>query len=192
MNTSRRILHIVAAMGMWFTMSADPSTNFGIYLTTTPMDVTSMMSPRIDDLSRIALEDTPMIAESDVESYDGTNGIITVKEETLKRIPSPAMTGRTFVVVAGGERIFLGALWSPWSSFGVSVPTWIVGIPAGPGHPSNSRRLYPGARSSSATWTDPRIARALSNSASEGTKRATAPNGPVEATQPRSEVSHDQ
>jgi hypothetical protein len=122
---------------------------------------------------------------------------MTFKPESIERIakrfqPGEIVDGRSFVVLVNGERIFLGGLWSLFSSSGsLPVPTLIF-EPAAPGHRSNSRMLYPAPRSSSPTWSDPRITAALSHASSEGDQETEAPNQPVEATQPRPEISHDQ
>jgi hypothetical protein len=166
MSIHCRTLQLIAVLGVWLTVFADASTNFGIYLTDKPIDVTSPTSPGTADLSGIALQDKPILTESDVESYNPTNGVMVFKDEAMSRIralfenddpqaqqPSyrPPMTGRTFVVVAGGDRIFLGALWSIYSSYGgPSVP--VLHLEA---HGMMASH-YP-----SPAWSDSRIAASL-------------------------------
>jgi hypothetical protein len=156
--------HLAAVLGLGFTVSADSSTNFGIYLTSKAMDVWTTDAAQPADLSAIPLEDTPIIALSDVEYYDRSYGVLVIKEQTRKAIrerfadfwpptprtsPGKPLYGRTFVVVAGGERIFLGVLWSRRYG-GVSVPFLLVD---GPG--------VIASRYSACAWSDPRIAASL-------------------------------
>jgi hypothetical protein len=176
---------------------AQTPAGFGIYLTVVPIDLTNeslrhqvedMRPPRILDISNIPLEEIPLIAEGDIEGFDAAQGVITLKPESIERIgrrfePGELIGGRSFVVVASGERIFLGGFRSFYSSYGsLPVPTLLFDVPAGPAHSLNSRMLNPAPRSISPTWSDPRITAALSHVSSEGAQKTKAPNQSVEPT----------
>jgi hypothetical protein len=90
---------------------------------------------------------------------------MTLTPEAFKRVPRPSIPGTPFVVVVNGERIYLGAFTTPWSSIPVFVPSiisvgWYANLP-----PDTLQidRGYPGPRK----LTDPdprpdeRIKRAL-------------------------------
>jgi hypothetical protein len=80
------------------------------------------------DLSRLHLSEPPLISEADIISYDFSNHIITLKPEAFARIPTIApVRGTPFVVVADGQRIYLGGFMTPISSFVLAVPSIMVG-----------------------------------------------------------------
>jgi hypothetical protein len=153
MNIYSRILKIVAVLALCFAARAQVPNSFGLYLTVEAID-TSSSDSRKTDLARIALEQSPLITEKDIEVFDLVNLVITLKPEALKRIHRPPVRGRSFVVIARGERVFLGALWTILSSFGPAVPTICVDGP----RPTNSFRLSP---RDLAAWSDPRIRASL-------------------------------
>jgi hypothetical protein len=153
MKIYSRILNLLAAVAFCFAARAETPKSFGIYLTVE--EVVASSSDRIHlDLAKIELEKTPLFSEKDIEALDPVNGTITFTPVALMRLPHPQMRGRTFVLVAGGERIFLGAFWTIRSSFGPSVPTISVDAPA----PQNSLRISSRGHGS---WSDPRIKASL-------------------------------
>jgi len=72
-------------------------------------------------LSELVLRDRPWIAAADIERYDWSSHYVYLNRQVP--IPVPAgqkhilLRGTPFVVVADGQRCYLGALWSPVSSF---------------------------------------------------------------------------
>jgi hypothetical protein len=144
----------------------DPTNTFAIYLTAEPVD-RRILTYGTGDWSSVKLQATPLISETDIVAYDFTNHWMTLKPEVFKRLPSPSIPGTPFVVIANGERIYLGAFTTPASSIPVFVPSiismgrqWYTNLP-----PDTLKidRGYPGPRK----LTDPdlrlddRIKRAL-------------------------------
>ena len=115
----------LAIMGIALICKSETTTNsFGIYLLAEPVD------PRIlagkVDWSHVNLQSTPVISESDILAYDFTEHWITLKAGAFKRLPLPSIPGTPFVVVANGERIYLGAFTTPLSSQSLAVPSILV------------------------------------------------------------------
>jgi hypothetical protein len=98
---------------------------FAIYLVAAPVD------PRVlvRDLERwrqVELAPEPIISDADIISYDFSKHAMRLKPEALKRIPRPGVEGISFVVVAGGERIYLGAFYNGFSSIPYRAPVIVV------------------------------------------------------------------
>jgi hypothetical protein len=98
---------------------------FAIYLVAAPVD------PRVlvRDLERwrkVELAPEPIISDADIISYDFSKHAMRLKPEALKRIPRPGVEGISFVVVAGGERIYLGAFYIGVSSIPYPGPVIVV------------------------------------------------------------------
>ena len=144
---------LLAALAFCFAAHAETPKSFGVYLTARQLDASSSDCRHLD-LSKIELEQSPLFSEHDIVGLDLVNRNITLTLVALMRLPRPSVRGRTFVVVAGGERIFLGAFWTTLSSFGPAVPTICVDGPA----PPNSLRI---SSPSLGSWFDPRIEASL-------------------------------
>lgn len=79
------------------------------------------------DASKIALESTPVISDADILSYDLRQHSMRLTNEALARIPrAPSLHGFPFVVIAKGERIYLGVFTRGISSIGFSGPAIVV------------------------------------------------------------------
>jgi hypothetical protein len=94
---------------------------FAIYLVADPVD------PRIPgygegDWSRLRLSATPLFAGDDLISYDLSTHTMRLRREALARIPKPPVDGAPFVVVANGQRIYLGVFITASSSHSFGVP----------------------------------------------------------------------
>ena len=96
---------------------------FGIFLTINP-DLA--IRPSKVDLARVQLASSPVISADDILSYDFSTHAMKLRGETLARIPNPPVHGLPFVVVANGQRIYLGAFWTDVSSIPSTVPTITV------------------------------------------------------------------
>jgi hypothetical protein len=101
----------------------ESQTKFGIFLTINP-DLA--IRPSIVDLAQVKLASSPVISAEDILSYDFSNHSMKLRSEALARIPNPPVHGLPFVVVADGQRIYLGAFWTEVSSIPSSVPTITV------------------------------------------------------------------
>ncbi|WP_432663697.1 hypothetical protein R9X47_24320 [Wukongibacter baidiensis] len=74
------------------------------------------------DISDLELDDTPIVTEKDFKSYNWFNHSLEISEEVYDRIPKVSVSGLPFVVVADGERVYLGAFWTSFSSLSTSLP----------------------------------------------------------------------
>jgi hypothetical protein len=94
---------------------------FAIYL------VADRVDPRIPgygegDWSRLRLSATPLFAGDDLISYDLSTHTVRLRREALARIPKPPVDGTPFVVIANGQRIYLGVFITVSSSHSFAVP----------------------------------------------------------------------
>jgi hypothetical protein len=103
--------------------------SFAIYLIDHPEDYGTQGS-RIygtRDVSEIALEAKPLISDADILSYDLRQHSMKLTKEAVARIPrTPSLHGLPFVVVANGDRIYLGVFNRNISSIGCGCPTILV------------------------------------------------------------------
>jgi hypothetical protein len=117
---------ILLAMVCFAAICRSQTTNsFGIYLTAEPVDGNHLDYRKMDWL-HVKLETTPVISEADILAYDLTNHWLTLNAEVFKRLPAPPVWGRPFVVVADGERVYLGAFMTPASSIPAPVPSILL------------------------------------------------------------------
>lgn len=111
-------------------------------------------------LEKVELDNYQLLTEKHIVSYDWDTHTITLTKEGIQRIPASSLIGvrgRSFVIVADGERCYLGAFWSSFSSFSCPVP--VINIhkadsPIGSGR-IQIERAYPSARF--AKGADPRF-----------------------------------
>ena len=68
-------------------------------------------------LAKLVLEDKPWIASEDIERYDWSSHLIYLKKDPVVAWNRINLRGTPFVVVADGQRCYVGALWSMISSF---------------------------------------------------------------------------
>jgi hypothetical protein len=95
--------------------TAVPEDGLAIYLT--DPKITPELIADID-LDGLLLEQEPILSQQDIQSYAGdTHELYLVPSayERLNRLDVP-VTGRSFVVAVGTQRIYSGAFWSPASS----------------------------------------------------------------------------
>src|SRR5215472_12975828 len=79
--------------------------SFGIYLTVGRVSLASVSN----NLSAVALVSPAVISEADIAAVDLQSGLMKLKGNAYERVPQPSPEMPQFVVVADGERLFLGA-----------------------------------------------------------------------------------
>ena len=126
------------------TGSGEPKDVFAIYLAAgeVPRRLTWYGE---GDWSHVRLADSPLIAAEDILEYDFARHSIRLRPEALARIPHPGLSGTPFVLIAHGQRIYLGAFVTKISSFSCAVPSIVVG-PQDPAQPKDTiviDRAYP-------------------------------------------------
>jgi hypothetical protein len=105
------------------TADDEAQTKFGVFLTVnTNLDT----RPGMVDLAQVQLAPSPVISANDIISYDFSSHSMKLRSEALGRIPHPPVRGLPFVVVADGQRIYLGAFWTEISSMSSDMPTIAV------------------------------------------------------------------
>jgi hypothetical protein len=99
---------------------------FAIYLVVDPISVADRLgADDLDpvDIKQLRLASAPVLTEQDVIEYEWNKHLIKLGPEARNRLPSPrSVWGLPFVVVADGERCYLGAFWSHFSSYMPKVP----------------------------------------------------------------------
>ncbi|MFA5779474.1 MAG: hypothetical protein WC947_05020 [Elusimicrobiota bacterium] len=101
--------------------------SFGIYLikegkfTEVGKDPYYLKSIKVD-LHKAELLKKPIISDKDIVEYDWENHTLTVNAEAVARIPQPSSFGIPFVVVADGNRCYVGGFWTMVSSVGCLHP----------------------------------------------------------------------
>jgi len=84
------------------------------------------------DINQLILQDSPIISDEDIVSYDQSNHIIELTSDAYARVqrifPMPVrVEGIPFVVCVGKERIYTGVLMTPASS--ISYDGVVIGQP---------------------------------------------------------------
>ena len=81
----------------------------------------------IGDLATLPLSNEPLLSDADIVSYDfAKHEILTSPAAILSLKSNGSVWGVPFVVVADGERIYVGAITSAASSASISVPTILM------------------------------------------------------------------
>lgn len=107
------------------TGSATTTNKFAIYLTAEPVDP-AILSNGKGDWKTIQLAEAPLFTEADIVSYDFTDHVVRFRPGSIERIPPPSVSGIPFVVIANGEKIYLGVFMTCLSSFSRAVPSIVV------------------------------------------------------------------
>jgi len=102
-----------------------PAHSFGIYLVAFTADK-PWGAATLGDLAALRLANEPVLSDADILSYDFTDHRMLVRRGALSRLPKPPVWGAPFVVVADGQRVYLGAFGTMLSSSSTSVPTILV------------------------------------------------------------------
>ena len=112
------------------------SVSFGLYL------VRNMTGPQAAEipLERLVLDSTPILSDEDIRLYQWSGHVLNLHDEQafLERLPNVPTHGLPFVVMVNGERIYLGAFWTSFSSLSTELPVIDVFLPPlaiKPGYP---------------------------------------------------------
>jgi hypothetical protein len=107
-----------------------PAVLFAIHLV---KDLTTAQAAA-EKLDRLVLEERPVLVNCEIAEYDWADHRITLRNSRLEKELSGKVpvSGRPFVAVANGERIYLGAFWTPLSSLNtpdipVIASSWLPG-----------------------------------------------------------------
>jgi hypothetical protein len=137
---------------------------FDVYLV--EQEISPQQTTRVD-LAELQLEETPLLSVEDIVAYRWETHEIELSASATKRLAQlersiPLGAGVPFVVCAGGEPIYGGALWTSYSSAtydGIVIDVHAAGL----GEPVSIQLGYP-----TPEWftgedlrSDPRIYRAL-------------------------------
>jgi hypothetical protein len=97
---------------------SDRPHSFAIYRTAEIVALGPLLTGKLD-WTHVKLAAVPLISDGDLVAYDFTNHVMTVKPEVFRRLPGSEVP---FVVVADGERIYLGAFMAWQSSKTLCIP----------------------------------------------------------------------
>ena len=107
------------------TRSETPPHSFAIHLVDfTPEQPWSPAT--LGRLADLVLVKEPVISGADILSYDFATHSFLVRRSALSRLPAPSVWHKPFVLVADGQRIYLGAFGTMLSSYSSCVPTILV------------------------------------------------------------------
>jgi len=109
---------------------------FGLYLVNKPHA----------ELEKVELEAEPLLTEKDITTYNWATHTIELTGQGVKQVASAVaagLHGKTFVIVADGQRCYRGALWRSVSSR--SYPNPVILAPLR-GHTIEVQRAYPSAK----------------------------------------------
>ncbi len=98
---------------------------FAVYLVADPLDVGNAAQISLE-LLHLAPE--PVISEDDLVGYDWPEHILELRPAVTQRIAVKSVWGMLFVVVADGERCYLGAFCALGSSYLPNIPVADVGM----------------------------------------------------------------
>jgi len=145
-------------------VSESPTEMFGVYLVKQDISPQQMANTKVTELQ---LEETPLLSIDDIVAYSWETHEMELTDsasERVARLESSrlSMGGLPFVICAGGEPIYGGALWTSYSS--ATYDGIVINVyPASSGQPLPIRLGYP-----SPEWfkgkdlrSDPRILRSL-------------------------------
>jgi len=92
-----------------------PTGQFAIYLTADEMSGAQVAEA---DIATVPLQQSPIIAMTDIKSYTWDTQTLTLSDAASERLANLQVSvfGRAFVACVGSERIYAGAFWTPLSS----------------------------------------------------------------------------
>jgi prepilin-type processing-associated H-X9-DG protein len=113
--------------GMAEPRPAEKEYHLAIYLVVDPIVVGHQFGADQPDeaatLEQLRLAAAPLFTEEDIVEYDWNEHSLKLTPEAWKRLPAVrSVWGLPFVIVADGERCYLGAFWSSGSSYMPKVP----------------------------------------------------------------------
>ncbi len=103
-----------------------PKPVFGIYLTQLPATTIQELERNPIALDNVPLEATPLICEKDLVQYEFKSHIMKLTTDASERISKikvgSVSVGIPFVVVANGNKLYMGMFWSIYSSIPTRYP----------------------------------------------------------------------
>jgi hypothetical protein len=100
--------------------------SFAIYSVTGTPRTGSAAEPWSGELASLTLEAVPVISDANIVSYYFADHTMVVKPQVVSHLPHPPVWHIPFVVVADGQRIYLGAFSTQYSSQSACVPSITV------------------------------------------------------------------
>ncbi len=97
---------------------------FAIHRVLSEPDMTRPESVSALDLNSLEIDPRPLMTDADIISYDWDKHLVRLKPGVREQM-MPKWTdvrGNPFLVISNGERIYLGAFWTPFSSVAHFVP----------------------------------------------------------------------
>lgn len=117
----------------------DSGYSFAIYLVE-DVNISEAIKVNLRDLK---LAEKPIISDLDLLSYNWQTHELKVEESLLKKLGNnQELVGQPFVVVANGERVYLGAFYSYYMSASLDIPVILIApisnevLTIEPGYPS--------------------------------------------------------
>ena len=87
------------------------------------------------DMEKAELAPWPVLSEADIVSYDWEAHMVTLTSDGLKKLDALSRLiahGKPFVIVADGQRCYMGGFWSPMSSIRPPYPLIYLSYMTGP------------------------------------------------------------
>jgi hypothetical protein len=132
---------------------------FALYLVTEPRFTTEAMKTALEDLK---LSADPAVCDEDIAAYDWDTHVMHLTPEGLAWLPGMWGAYQPFVLIADGNRIYMGELDSMLNSVGPTIPMVSRNrAPGGQGRMGNELRISPGQALAPDPRNDPRIRKAL-------------------------------
>jgi hypothetical protein len=108
---------IVAAICLFVFAGCRDAPRLAIYLVEKP-------SP---NLAQIEIAETPLLTDADIVSYNWQTHSLVLTDEGFEKLPTSVGTeGKPFIVVADGQRCYLAAFWTYFSS--LSHPNPVINV----------------------------------------------------------------
>lgn len=157
-----------AALALFGSFAGGEETSDGLHFYLLEDETIDFKTARKMPLSALVLRDKPWIACEDIDRYDVSTHCVYLKRAVPRAWKRILLAGTPFVAVAGGQRCYLGALWTHISSW-LPAGTAPVIYPPGPGIGRSARDLLhvtllsgpPGDEPPRDVRSDPRILKAL-------------------------------
>ncbi|MCY2931625.1 MAG: hypothetical protein NTV86_19460 [Planctomycetota bacterium] len=131
-----------------------PASRVGLFLMDVPIGVEDAERA---PLAKLRLAKAPILCAEDIAEYGWDNHVIYLTAAGLRRLPDMRQGSLPFVMVADGQRCYLGQFYSPLSSYPASVPTIALEL----GAPRNPIRIHIPIAGANDPRGDPRIQKAL-------------------------------
>jgi hypothetical protein len=142
----KRTLILLAILALCGVGRSESTNSFDLFLLAEPVDQ-RLTTRGQGDWSRLRRAASPVISAADIVSYNFTDHGIKLRPGVLAKIPRPAVAGTPFVVVADGQRVYLGVFTTCISSLSFAVPSITVDRRMlAPGQPPDTlfiERAYP-------------------------------------------------